>query len=156
MIDDEDPSEPRTYEVGYGKPPKAHQFKSKNAEATNGKPKRSKTRKRVKGEPLQVDLGAILRLPVSVTRQGRTEKMDPYEAVLRKQVEAAVKDGKLEAIKAVVDLATEWELIKPPPPAPTGGVLRYPIKCAADLDRYIEHFSSTWNADPSKPEGSHE
>lgn len=148
MSDDEDRSKRRRYLVGYGKPPKAHQFKPKNGEATDDKSKRSKSRKRSKDQPEQVDLGALFDEPVRVSKGGQVEPMDAYEALLRKQVEQAVKKGSHSSMKTVIDVAIEHDLLKLPPPAPGGGVVLVPLRTKEDLVRYHKTF---YPDDPTVP-----
>ncbi len=148
MSDEDDRSKRRPYEVGYGKPPKAHQFKPKNGEATEGKSKRSKTRKRSTDEPEEVDLTPLFAEPVRVLKNGRVESMDPYEGLLRKQVEQAIKKGSHSSIKTVIDVAIEHDLLKLPPPAPGGGVLLVPLRTKEDLVRYQKTF---YPDDPTVP-----
>jgi hypothetical protein len=156
MSDDEDRSKRRRYKVGYGKPPKAHQFKPKNGEATEGKSKRSKSRKRSKDQPEQVDLGVLFAEPVRVSKGGRVEKMDAFEALLRKQVEQAIKQGSHSSIKTVIDVAIEHDLLKLPPPAPGGGVLLVPLRTEEDLVRYRQTFFPEHPEAPRKDEDDHE
>lgn len=107
---------PRTgdYEVGYGKPPKASQFKSKKSGKRSGK-------------PVQTDVMKVLSEAVDVSCNGVTRKMPLFEVALRAQIKKAVKDRTLSSIKYVLAVAEDYDLIKPAPPAePRGGVLVVP------------------------------
>ena len=64
----------------------------------------------------------------------------PSKAMLRKQVERAVKNRSVSAIKAVLDVAAEEDLLKISPPAAGGGVVLIPLKTAEDIARYHEYF----------------
>jgi hypothetical protein len=75
-----------------------------------------------------------------VSKGGRRENMPTYEASLRKQVERAIKERSLPAIKAVLDEAIAWDLLKKPTPAPGGGVLQVPLRTVEDLERYKATF----------------
>jgi hypothetical protein len=120
----------RAYAVGYGKPPKEHRFKpKKNADAT---PKAKRARRK-RDERQQVDLHALLIEPVSVVKGGKVHKMDPFEALLRRQLELGLKERSSTAMKAVLDLAIEYGLIKSPPPCTSGGVLRVPMITEEDI-----------------------
>lgn len=156
MSDEEDRSKRRPYEVGYGKPPKAHQFKSTNGEATEDESKRSKTRKRSKDQPEQVDLGALFDEPVRVSKGGQVETMDAYEALLRKQVEQAIKKGSHSSMTTVINVAIEHDLLKLPPPAPGGGVLLVPLRTEEDLVRYRQTFFPDYPTALRKDEDDHE
>ncbi|MCB1483414.1 MAG: hypothetical protein KDJ17_00810 [Hyphomicrobiaceae bacterium] len=124
-------SSERDYEVGYGKPPKEHRFKPKTKNADRS-PK-TKRAKRRRGEPGQVDLHALLIEPVSVVKGGKVQKMDPFEAMLRKHLELALKERSASAIKAILDMAMEYSLIKSPPPCNSGGVLMVPMITEEDI-----------------------
>jgi hypothetical protein len=135
MSHDEDPSKRRPYKVGYGKPPEEHQFKAKDRDPAETSPRPRKRRRRAADEPEQVDLARLLAEPVAVRKGGRVESMDPFEAMLSKQAEQAIKNRSVSAMKAVLDVATEWDLLKTPPPAAGGGVVLIPLKTAEDRAR---------------------
>lgn len=59
----------------------------------------------------QIDLGALLREPLRVLKDGKPAKMDPVEAAIRKQVAKALKERSLPAIKEVIDLAIKHGLV---------------------------------------------
>lgn len=124
-------SSERDYDFGYGKPPKEHRFKPKMKNADRS-PKAKRT-KRKRGEPEQVDLYALLIEPVSVVKGGKVQKMDPFEAMLRKHLELALKERSASAIKAILDMAMEYSLIKSPPPCNSGGVLMVPMITEEDI-----------------------
>jgi hypothetical protein len=148
MSHDEDPSKSRPYKVGYGKPPEEHQFKAKDRDPADISPRPRKRRRRAADEPEQVNLAPLLAEPVAVRKGGRVESMDPFEGMLRKQVERAVKNRSVSAIKAVLDVAAEEDLFKISPPAAGGGVVLIPLKTAEDIARYQEYFF------PADPAGS--
>lgn len=102
------------YEVGYGKPPKASQFK----------PKRSSKRG---GKSVQTDVIKVLSEAVDVSRDGVTQTMAPFEISLRAQIKKAVKDRNVSSIMHVLSVAEKYDLSKPAPPTdPRGGVLVVP------------------------------
>ena len=156
MSHDEDPSKSRPYKVGYGKPPEEHQFKAKDRDPADTSPRPRKRRKRAADEPEQVDLARLLAEPVAVRKGGRVERMDPFEGMLRKQVERAIKNRSVSAIKAVLDVAAEEDLLKISPPAAGGGVVLIPLKTAEDIARYQEYFFPADPAGSVKPEDDHE
>ena len=156
MSKDDDESKDRPYEVGHKKPPKQHQFKPKSRdEASEGAPRR-KRQKRNKSETEQVDLARIFAEPVAVAKGGRVVKMDPFETMLRKQVEKAIKHRDHAAAKAVIDVAAKWDLLSTPAPVPGGGVLNVPLKTEEDLKRYQETFFPTDDSGKPTWEGSDE
>lgn len=156
MSKDDDESKDRPYEVGYKKPPKEHQFKPKSPDRAGGYAPKRKRCKRTADEPEQVDLTRLFDEPVAVRSGGRVQNMDPFEGMLRKQVEKAIKHRDLTAAKAVIAEAVKWELLEAPPPAPGGGVLNVLLKTEEDLKRYQETFFP--DDDPENPnsEGSDE
>jgi len=156
MSHDEDPSKRRPYKVGYGKPPEEHQFKAKDRDPAETSPRPRKRRKGAADEPEQVDLARLLAEPVAVRKGGRVESMDPLEGMLRKQVERAIKNRSVSAIKAVLDVAAEEDLFKISPPAAGGGVVLIPLKTAEDIARYQEYFFPADPAASVKPEDEHE
>ena len=98
------------YEVGYGRPPKASQFKPKSA-----------------GKPQQLDVTKVLSERVDVSRDGITQTMTTFEIALRAQIKKAVKDRTVKAILHVLSVAEKYDLIKPAPKAERrGGVLIVP------------------------------
>lgn len=139
MSKDDDESKNRPYAVGYKKPPKQHQFKPKGGDPADAS-KRKRRRNCKACDKEQVDLAYLFAQPVVVTKGGRVEKMDVDEVSLRKQLERAIKDRYLPAIKAVLDEAIAWDLLKKPAPAPGGGVLLVPVRTPEDLERYNATF----------------
>jgi hypothetical protein len=131
----------RDYEVGYGKPPKQHRFKPK-AKNADRSPKTKRARRK-RGEPEQVDLHALLIEPVSVVKGGKVQRMDPFEAMLRKHLELSLKERSASAIKAILDMAMEYGLIKSPPPCKSGGVLMVPMITEEDIA-----FVRSWSERP--------
>lgn len=129
------------YEVGYGKPPKEHRFKPKGKSADRSPKARRAKRKR--GEPEQVDLYALLIEPVAVVKGGKVHKMDPFEALLLRQLELALNERSAAAMKMILDEASGYGLIKPPPPCNSGGVLLVPMITQEDIA-----FVRSWSERP--------
>lgn len=121
------------YEVGYGKPPKEHRFKPKPEGAGITKAKANR-KKRKASEPQAVDIYALLTEPVQVRKGERVQSMDPFEAMLRKQLELALKDRSAAAMKKIIDVAIEYKLITKSPKTNEGGVLIVPLVTKADLE----------------------
>ncbi len=153
---DEDPPKSRPYKVGYGKPPEEHKFKAKDRDPADTSPRPRKRRKGAADEPEQVDLARLLAEPVAVRKGGRVEKMDPFEGMLRKQAEQAIKNRSVSAIKAVLDVAEEEDLLKISPPAAGGGVVLVPLKTAEDRSRFNAIFYPTDDHGSLDPEDDHE
>ena len=130
MAKNKDRQPPGDYEVGYGKPPKQTQFRSLSDAAHElgfgRKGKKTKTR--------QINLTRLLSERVAVTHNGGVVRMDPYELSLRAQVKSAVKDRSLPALKEIIRLALEFQLVKPPPMGrQTGNVVQVSKTCPDDI-----------------------
>ena len=119
------------YEVGYGWPPKASQFKPKST-----------------GKPQQLDVTKVLSERVDVSRDGITQTMTTFEIALRAQIKKAIKDRTVEAILHVLSVAEKYDLIKPAPKAERrGGVLIVP-------ERYTkEQWEALFTAAETKKKG---
>ena len=89
--------------------------------------RKSKTTRRARTAPTKIDVTAILTKPVRVGKQGRDERMTPFEVSLRALVKKALKERSLNAIKSLLEVAQKHELLEPPPPpALNGGVRIWP------------------------------
>ena len=104
-------------EVGYGKPPKEHQFKPGQSGNLKGRPK-----SRNSG---LTDISKLLNEPVKVKAGGKVREMGPFEAGLRKLAKSAV-DKDLRAILKFVKICEEHAVFAPPSAATGGGVVRAP------------------------------
>ncbi len=104
-------------EVGYGKPPKEHQFKP-------GQSGNIKGRRKYKKSGL-TDVSELLNEPVKVKAGGKVREMGPFEAGLRKLAKRAV-DKDLRAILKFVKICEEYGAFGALPAATGGGVVRGP------------------------------
>ena len=104
-------------EVGYGKPPKEHQFPKGKSGNVSGRPKSKK--------PGSTDISGLLNEPVKVKAGDRVREMGPFEAGLWKLAKRAV-DKDLRAILKFVKICEEYGGIAPPPAVTGGGVVRAP------------------------------
>jgi hypothetical protein len=98
--------------VGYGQPPKRTQFKPGQSGNPKGRPR--------KGE---VDVVAVLDEPVFVRQGGVTRKMPAFEAIVRKLVERALKDGKIAAALEFLHLCEKYKALRLPPKPPASSVV---------------------------------
>ena len=146
MSADSEDQRTRTYKVGYGKPPKEHQFKSKQHSDGDGTSKKRKGRKHAADKPKKVDLAPLLFDPVPVTKHGQVHKMDAFEVMLRKQIEQAVKHRSAAAIKTILDGAVEYDLLETPPPIRSGGVIRVPMNTHEEFEKWVESYLSSREA----------
>jgi hypothetical protein len=88
----------RDYEVGYGKPPKATQFKK----GQSGNPKGRKKANRV--EDLRIVLEKILDEPIDLRVGGRAQTMTKLEAMIQAQLLNGLK-GNPKAVARLFSLA---------------------------------------------------
>ncbi len=116
------------YKVGYGKPPKEHQFKKGTSGNPAGAPSK---RKRPK-----IDVAAVLNEPIAVKNSGVRQKMHPYEVAGRKLVERGLKQDDLNAILEFLELCEFARLLVPPPVDRGGGVVVAPK--GVDFHEWLE------------------
>ncbi len=104
-------------EVGYGKPPKEHQFKPGRSGNLKGRPKSKKSG--------LTDISKLLNEPVKVKAGGKVREMGPFEAGLRKLAKRAV-DKDLRAILKFVRICEEYAVFAPPSANTSCGVVHAP------------------------------
>ncbi len=92
------PKSPRHYEVGYGRPPQAAQFKPGQSGNPKGRPKGAKNLVTLFREELE--------RPVPVTQNGRTRMMSKARVAVIQQVDKAAK-GDAKAFAALMKYAQE-------------------------------------------------
>lgn len=139
MSDNSKDPKKRAYEVGYGKPPKQHQFKPKSQSMNDSGTKMARGRKSAKGTTEKVNLAALLTEPVRVRKHEQVHKMDPFEVMLRKQVEQAVKQRSQSAFKSIFELAIKYELVATPPSVRSGGGLSVAMVTVEDLEFWLNY-----------------
>jgi hypothetical protein len=105
------------YEVGYRKPPKAHQFK----------PKHQNTARRNGGHQKEdgSDVASWLNKPLKVKRAGKSIKMHPHEAMMNSLGKEALK-GKPRATKQFLRECELAGLLTAPELERTNGVFEVP------------------------------
>ncbi len=106
------------YDVGYGKPPKAHQF----PKGTSGNPAGAPTKR--KRRP--IDGAAVLNETLAVKASGVHRKMPAFEVGVRRLVERALNQGNLPAILELLGLCEFYRLLALPPDDHGGGVIVAP------------------------------
>ncbi len=104
------------YDVGYGKPPKAHQF----PKGTSGNPAGAPSKRK------RVDVAAILNEPLVVKASGVSQKMPAFEVGVRRLIERGLKQKDLNAILEFLELCESFRLLVPPPADYGGGVICAP------------------------------
>ena len=94
------------YEVGYGKPPEATRFKK----GQSGNP-----RGRAKGKPdIKSILEAMVQQQLTVTRNGRQQKISSLEAMLQKNYHKALQ-ADARAFAAFLALLAQYGVAMPKP-----------------------------------------
>lgn len=88
------------YDVGYGKPPKKHQFKPGHSGNPKGRPKGAKNEATI--------LREIMHQRMEVREGGRARKISRLEALLLRCLEAALKGD----LKAMAFLLNRYRLIE--------------------------------------------
>ena len=114
-------------EVGYGKPPKEHQFKPGKSGNIKGRPKSKKSG--------LTDISGLLNEPVKVKAGGKVREMGPFEAGLWKLAKRAV-DKDLRAILKFVKICEEYGVFAPPSADTSCGVVRAPK--GVNLNEWLE------------------
>lgn len=89
----------RDYEVGFGRPPKATQFKPGKSGNPRGRPKGSR--------PVGAVLQDILRQRIAVTQNGRTRWLPRLEVMLRKLANDAMR-SEPSAVKLMLSLVDRY------------------------------------------------
>ncbi len=116
------------YDVGYGKPPKQHQF----PKGTSGNLKGPPTKRKRK----PIDVAAVLNEPLVVKKSGVRRKMPPFEVGLRRLVERGLKQSDLNAILEFLQVCETFGLMVPPPVDDGGGVVVAPR--GVNLQEWLE------------------
>lgn len=89
-------------DVGYGKPPKAHQFPKGHSGNPRGRPKGSRN--------LVTDLNQALNETVDVVENGRRRKITKREAICR-QLTNRSAGGDLAALRLLIPLLSQIEVV---------------------------------------------
>ena len=114
-------------EVGYGRPPKEHQFKKGASGNPSGRPK-----SKIGGN---ADISGLLDEPVKARIDGKTRNITSFEASTRLLAKKAI-DGDLQAIIKFLKLCEGYDVIAVPPLAGGGGVIQAPP--GVDFHEWIE------------------
>ena len=98
------PRTPGDYEVGYGRPPRAHRFKK-------GEPSRN-PKGRPRGAKPAPDLAGVLLQPGTIRMQGKERKVCFPEAMIQVAQDKALK-GDQRAAQTLINLMRELDILKP-------------------------------------------
>lgn len=119
------------YDVGYGKPPKEHQFKKGISGNPGGAPPKPK--------PKPIDFAAVLNEPITVKNAGILERMDPFEVSVRQLVRGGLKQNNLNAVRKFLELCETYGLLTPPAANHGGGVIHAPK--GVDFNEWFENVT---------------
>jgi uncharacterized protein DUF5681 len=92
-------SKSQRYSVGYGRPPKATQFKPGRSGNPKGRPKGPRS--------IGAILQEVIRQKISVTEGGKTRRLPTLEVMLRRLVNESVK-GDQKALKLLLSLVDRY------------------------------------------------
>lgn len=87
------------YEVGYGKPPKKHQFPKGQSGNRKGRPEGSRN--------FKTEVKETLKMPVSLKEQGQNKRVSTQKAALMRLRERAL-NGDQRALDRLLDLARTY------------------------------------------------
>lgn len=113
-----------TYEVGYGKPPKATRFGNRPQPNRSVKPEGSRE--------AVVDLAATINGPMKVSQRGATVRVHPHEAMMLGLAKKGL-DGSIRALKEFFLECKKAGLLEAPPGQQTSGVIFAPKGVPCDL-----------------------
>jgi hypothetical protein len=120
---DEDVLSSDTYEVGYGKPPKATRF------GARPQPARANRRTSRSQNP---DIAALLDRPIEALIGGKKAKLHPHEAMLHGLFQRVVA-GDIRAIKLFLEECKRAKLLDPTPEVLSHGVIEVPKEVPIQL-----------------------
>ena len=132
--------------IGYGKPPKKHQFKKGQSGCPDGGAaiKRAKKAKAARKEqatsPQQMMVDWFAKHRKRVKLNGRTKRMTRFEIFLMQLEEDALVKRDLDARKLLADIANRNGWFKAPPPKTgrTGVLVVYPIPTVEQWEKETE------------------
>lgn len=99
------PRPPGDYEVGYGRPPREHQFKKGEAS------RNPKGRPRGTNKPV-LDLAAVLMQPVTIRIKGKERKV-PYPEAMIQALQGMALMGEPRPVQILINLMRELGILKP-------------------------------------------
>lgn len=88
----------RDYEVGYGRPPKEHQFKPGHSRNSKGRPKGARG--------LRADVEEVLNMPVTISGKRGPKKISTQKALILRLREIGLK-GDLKALERLLTLGVQ-------------------------------------------------
>lgn len=89
------PDNDNDYEVGHGRPPKNHRFKTGKSGNPKGRPKGSRN--------LKTDLEVALKARMTVTKDGRSVSMTTQQVIIARLIEKSLK-GDIRSFSKLFDL----------------------------------------------------
>jgi hypothetical protein len=134
---------PGDYEVGYGRPPKASQFKPGQSGNPRGRPKQA--------DAAALDIAGLLNEPIKVKVAGKAKTMSPFEASFRQLTKQAIKDKNLGSIIEFLKCCEQYGVLQPPRTRSFNGVVHLPRGWDQDewLEMWKKHGPPPWPGDRS-------
>jgi hypothetical protein len=127
--------------VGYGRPPKQHQFKKGQSGNPRGRPKKSGR----KPKPGEIDIAGILNGERTIRTAQGEQKMSGFEILCRAEVMYALK-GDVRAAIRFFKRCEAHDVIWTPPRRKTHGVIIYPPGATKE-----EVERQYWEEKPKRP-----
>ncbi len=93
-----------SYDIGYGKPPKEHQFKKGKSGNNKGRPMKSRGQNGQSADMMK-SLAKALNRKIEINERGVIKKISIFDAIINKQIQAALVNGDQKALAQIFSLA---------------------------------------------------
>lgn len=124
------PREP-DYVVGYGKPPKEHQFKKNQSGNLRGAPRKRRVE--------TADVGAMLSKSVPVKTKRGKKLVHPFEPMLKSLMHRALEENHLSALLEILKYFEAYGAFADPVRVSAGGVIQAPA--GVDWHEWLDEMS---------------
>ena len=128
-----------------------------NDGAANGADGRRASKKKRKAKAdYQIDIRAALEDPVRVTQDGKSQKVSAFEVTIRQHLKKSLFEKSIASMKFIIEQAEKYQIIKPPPAPPSGGIFVIPkglpevrrardLRASAGAWRARTHVANYWH-----------
>jgi Family of unknown function (DUF5681) len=110
------------YLVGFGRPPREHNFQKGTSGNPKGRPRKDKETALLAPDQLK----KLLEAPIRVQKNGVSTPLSPIEARLLSVIKKALTQQNITAIKYILDRAFKYKLLNAPQSSSSGGVVVVP------------------------------